>query len=82
MYGLACMISVYVISVALIFEFALQEKPAMFTPQSEVVFTSVLPGTIDDVLNSLQAYSSIIFFFLIWAAQFFFYGRIFIEWVK
>jgi hypothetical protein len=67
LYGLAAItISVYVISVGLIFEFALQEKPAIFTPQSEIVFTSIIPGTIDEVLNSLQTYSSIIFFFLIW----------------
>ena len=66
LYGLAAsMISIYIISVALIFNIALQEKPAMFTPQSEIVF-KVLPGTIDEILNSLQTYSSIIFFFLIW----------------
>ena len=67
LYGLATfMISLYVISVAFIFEFALQEKPATFTPQSEVVFISVISGTFDEVLNSLQTYSSILFFFLIW----------------
>jgi hypothetical protein len=67
LYGSAALIiSVYVISVALIFDIALQEKSAVFTPQSEVVFSEMPPGRIDDVLNSLQTYCSIIYFFLIW----------------
>ena len=67
LYGLAAfMISIYIISVAIIFTISLQEKPVVTTPQSEIVFSAVLPGTIIDVLNSLQTYSSITFFFLIW----------------
>jgi hypothetical protein len=60
------MISIYVISVGIIFDFALLEKPAIFTSQSEIEFTSLIPGTFDEVLYSLQTYLSIIFFFLIW----------------
>ena len=67
LYGLAAiMISIYVISVGIIFDFALLEKPAIFTSQSEIEFTSLIPGTFDEVLYSLQTYLSIIFFFLIW----------------
>ena len=67
LYALATiMISIYVISVGIIFDFALLEKPAIFTSQSEIEFTSLIPGTFDEVLYSLQTYLSIIFFFLIW----------------
>jgi hypothetical protein len=67
LYALATiMISIYVVSVGIIFDFALQEKPAIFTSQYEITFTSLIPGTFYEVLYSWQTYLSIIFFFLIW----------------
>jgi hypothetical protein len=64
--GVAVII-VYVITVALIFDIALQENPALITPQSEIIFTS--PTTIERSLNTLQTFCSIAYFLLIWGGN-------------
>lgn len=67
LYGSGVAVIVYVITVALIFDIALQEKPALITPQSEIIFTS--PTTIESSLNTLQTFCSIAYFLLIWGGN-------------
>lgn len=44
LYGLAsAFIAIYIICVAVIFDMALQEKPAMITPQTEITFSEIPP---------------------------------------
>jgi hypothetical protein len=68
LYGLAAaVIVVYVVTIALIFDMTLIEKPAVIEPRSETIFS--FPEMAESLLISLQTYCSIISFFLIWGGN-------------
>jgi hypothetical protein len=68
LYGLAAaVIVVYVVTIALIFDMTLIEKPAVIEPGSETIFS--FPEMAESLLISLQTYCSIISFFLIWGGN-------------
>jgi hypothetical protein len=68
LYGLAAaLIAINLVAVAAIFEFALQEKPALITPQSDVTFTALQSEIISNLLNTVQTVCLIISYPLIWS---------------
>jgi hypothetical protein len=68
LYGLAAaLIAINIVTEAAIFEIALQEKPAVVTPQSDVSFAVLASGAIPKLLNTVQTICLILSFPLIWS---------------
>ena len=51
------------------FRYRAQEKQDVITPQTETTFAYLRSGALDHFLNHLQTFSSIGFFFLVWAGN-------------
>lgn len=67
LYGLAVTaVAINAASIMAFFDIILLDKPQTITPQSEVVFPPIEPGSTLSWINSLQSFSGVSYFLLLW----------------
>lgn len=70
LYGLSSVAFViFLVSTNILFNTILIEKSSVINPQSDVIFPSNLPGSIITLANTLQTYSALIAFILLWGGN-------------